>query len=56
MVVIGEVDGAVSSADSYLHGVVAVICGLWVVLENYRIPWSIWDSPPGKMDEQGLRS
>lgn len=51
VVVVGQVYGAISSTDSYLDGVVAIISGLRVVFQDQDVPWPVWEVSPRNMDK-----
>lgn len=55
VVVVGKVDSPVSRTYSHLDRVMAIIRGLWIILEDNSLPWSGGELSPSKMYEKRLR-
>lgn len=54
VMVVGKVDSPVSRTDPHLDRVVAIIRGLWVILEDNGLPRPRGELPPSKMHEERL--
>lgn len=54
MVIVGQMDGAVTRANAQLSRVVAVVCGLGVIVEHDHLPSSPRQLPSSEMNKERL--
>jgi hypothetical protein len=54
VMIVGEVDGSIPTANAHLDGIMAVVYSLPVVTKHENLPWPSWESPSSEMNIQGF--